>query len=190
MALAMETAGTLRQQYPQIQWHFFSGDAIAIGERIEHGLVDFGIFLAPVDVTKYETIPLPVSMTWGVLMRADSPLASRHVVTDRDMAGLPLIVPEQLELRKQCVGWLHQDISTLPIAATYNLSHLAISLVSAGFGYAIVLDKLVDVTKHPALCFRPITPTMTVQLHLVWKKYRPLSRQAQVFLDYIRQSLL
>lgn len=189
MALAMETAGTLRQQYPQIRWHFFSGDASAIGERIEHGLVDFGIFLAPVDVTKYEMLPLPVSMTWGILMRGDSPLAARHVVTDRDMAGLPLITPERLELRQQCVGWLHQDISTLPIAATYNLVHLALPLVRHGFGYALVMDKLINLTHEPDLCFRPIAPAMTAPLCLVWKKYRPLSRQAQVFLDHINMAL-
>lgn len=189
MALAVETARALQRQYPHLSWHFFSGDAVAIGERIEQGLVDFGIFLEPVDVTKYETLSLPVSMTWSILMPASSPLASRQGVTDTDMAGLPLIVPERLELRKQCVSWLHRDISTLPIAATYNLIHVAIPLVTAGFGYAIVLDKLVDTARYPGLCIRPIAPAMTVRLCLAWKKYRPLSRQAQVFLEALRKQL-
>lgn len=68
MAFAMQQAATLRHQYPRLAWHFFSGDAVAIGERIEHGLVDFGVFLEPVDVTKYERLPLDTSMTWGILM--------------------------------------------------------------------------------------------------------------------------
>lgn len=188
MAFAMQQAATLRHQYPRLAWHFFSGDAVAIGERIEHGLVDFGVFLEPVDVTKYERLPLDMSMTWGILMEQSSPLANLNAIRDTHMQGLPLIVPERFKLRRQCVNWLHQDISTLPIVATYNLIHLAIPLVTHGFGYALVLDKLINVDKHPTLRFRPIEPAMTVQISLVWKKYRPLSRQAQVFLDALRQA--
>ena len=182
----IQVASSLRQDYPQIRWHFFMGDADGIAERMEHGIVDFAIFLEPVDVTRYECLHLPVTMTWGILLQAASPLAAKEAITADDMAGLPLILPERMDLRHQAVSWLDQDLEHLPVVATYNLIHLTLPLVRAGFGYAIVLDKLVDISREDSLCFRPITPDMTVQLCLAWKKYRTLSRQGQLFLDRVR----
>ena len=183
----IQVASSLRQDYPQIRWHFFMGDAVGIAERMDHGIVDFAIFLEPVDVTKYEHLHLPMTMTWGILLRKSSPLAEKEAITADDMAGLPLILPERMDLRRQSVGWLNKDVEELPVVATYNLIHLTLSLVSAGFGYAVVLDKLVDIQHKSDLCFRPIAPTRVVQVSLVWKKYRPLSKQSQIFLDRVRK---
>ena len=183
----IQLASSMRQDYPKIRWHFFMGDAVGIAERMEHGIIDFAIFLEPVDVMKYEYLHLPMTMTWGILLRKSSPLAAKDAITADDMAGLPLILPERMDLRRQAVSWLDQDLEHLPVVATYNLIHLTLPLVRAGFGYAIVLDKLVDSSREDSLCFRPITPDMTVQMCLAWKKYRPLSKQSQIFLDRVRK---
>ena len=41
------------------------------------GLWDFGVFIEPADLSKYDFIKLPMTDIWGVLMRKDCPLAAR-----------------------------------------------------------------------------------------------------------------
>lgn len=189
MNLVIQAAGHFRQAYPRVTWHCFSGDATAISEKMTHGIIDFGIFLDPIDVAKYGHISLPVTMTWGVLMKSSSPLASHSRISAAEMEGVPLVVPQRLELQQQIAQWLQQDIRQLPIAATYNISQLVGSLVEADMGCAVILDALVEMTKYKNLCFRPFVPEQTARLSLVWEKYRPLSRQSQVFIEFLRHYL-
>ena len=49
-------------------------------ERLDEGLIDFGLLVGPVDVNKYDYIRLPLKDTWGVLMRKDSSLAEKDFI--------------------------------------------------------------------------------------------------------------
>ncbi len=75
--LLAEAAGELQEKYPLIHYHIYSGDAEIVMEKLDKGLIDFGLLVGPVDVSRYEYMRLPVSDTWGVLMRKDSPLAQK-----------------------------------------------------------------------------------------------------------------
>jgi DNA-binding transcriptional LysR family regulator len=73
----------------------FSGDGTDVLERLDKGLVDFGIVFQHADPTKYESVEIPLHDTWGVLMRKDSPLAGKKGITIKDLKGCPLIIPRQ-----------------------------------------------------------------------------------------------
>ena len=53
----------LIEKYPNIQLHFYSNDAIDIGERLQHGLLDFAVMLEPVDTTKFSYLFLNDNLT-------------------------------------------------------------------------------------------------------------------------------
>ncbi len=182
-------AGELRDDYPMIKYHLYSGNSEDVTERLDRGLLDFGVLIQPADLSKYSHIPLPAADEWGVLMRKDSPLASKKAVSMTDLKKAPLILSRQVLLDKSGANefsrWIKSDIDSLNIAATYNLIYNASVMVGEGLGYAVTLDKLAYVGRDSSLCFRPLTPKLKSNLDLVWKKYRTFSRPAKLFLERV-----
>ena len=84
-------AQSVQEQYPQIRYHITSGDSADITEKLDKGLLDFGILLEPVDISKYDCLRLPMQDTWGVLMRKDAPLAHKQRIAPEDLWHKPLI---------------------------------------------------------------------------------------------------
>ena len=78
-----------------MRFHIHSGNAEDITERLDKGLLDFGLLIHPVDYSKYEYIKLPAKDTWGIVMRKDSPLAKQDAVRKKDLLDAPLIFSRQ-----------------------------------------------------------------------------------------------
>ena len=95
MRLIAQAATELQKEYPHIRYHLFSGNAADVTERLDSGLLDFGILVGEADMAKYDHLPLPVTDVWGVLMRKDSPLTEKSAVTQKDLAEIPLILSQQ-----------------------------------------------------------------------------------------------
>lgn len=70
-----EILTAFHEQHPLVHYELFSADADGIKERLENGLLDFGLLLEPVNIQTYEFIRMPVKEQWGVLVRKDSLLA-------------------------------------------------------------------------------------------------------------------
>lgn len=181
-------ANQLQAHYPGIRFHIASGDAADVCERLDKGLLDFGVLLGDIDKTKYHYLELPMKDTWGVLMRRDSPLARQEAVAPRDLWDKPLILSRQVDNKSELYRWLRREPSQLHTVATYNLIYNASLMVEEGMGYAFGLDKLVNTTGSP-LCFRPLEPRLEVGMYLVWKKSRVFSRAAELFLECLQEHL-
>ena len=175
-------ANRLQACYPGIRFHIVSGDAVDVCERLDKGLLDFGVLLGDIDKTKYHYMELPMKDTWGVLMRRDSPLAHRESVSPRDLWDKPLILSRQVDNKSGLYRWLRREPSELHTVATYNLIYNASLMVDEGMGYDFTLDKLVNTTGSN-LCFRPLKPRLELGMYLVWKKSQIFSRAAELFLE-------
>ena len=46
-------------------------------DRLDRGTLDFGILIQPVDISRYDSLALPVKDTWGLILRKDHALAKR-----------------------------------------------------------------------------------------------------------------
>ena len=95
MCLIATAATELQKEYPHIRYHLFSGNAADVTERLDNGLLDFGILVGEADLTMYDHLPLPVTDVWGVLMRKDSHLAEKSSVSRKDLSAIPLILSQQ-----------------------------------------------------------------------------------------------
>ena len=191
MKLIAETIRELRADYPDVRYNLYSGNAEDVMEKLDKGILDFGLLIQPVDISKYDCMTLPVKDLWGVVMRRESPLAAKCSVTLGDLRELPLIC-SRIDVRHRavknpCSGWFGKSFEKLNIVATYNLIYNAALLVEAGVGYALSLDGLVDTTGNRALCFRPLEPALESGLNIVWKKYQVFSKAAEVFLARLRR---
>ena len=130
--------------FPDIHFHLYSGNAEDVMERLDKGLLDFGLFIEPYDVTKYNALRLPLLDRWGVLMRRDSPLAARDAVRAEDLQAVPLIVSRQTLEGGRLSSWLKTTPERLRLAGTYNLLFNASLMVEAGAGYALCLDGIME----------------------------------------------
>ena len=184
-----QAAWNLQQKHPLIHYHIYSGDAERVMERLDKGLIDFGLLVGPVDVNKYDYIRLPLKDRWGVLMRKDSPLAEKESITAEDLWDKPLIISHQTSINSEMFSWLKTDITKLNIVATYDLVYNASKFVKKGFGYVIALDKLINTTGDSSLCFRPLYPILEAGLCIVWKKYQVFSKASNAFLQQLQKEL-
>lgn len=188
MRFVARAAKHIQEEYPDVRYHISSGDAEDIRERLDKGLLDFGLFVEPADITKYEFLRLPAADRWGILMRKDSPLASAETIKPEDLWDLPLLLSRQTLTDKKLLDWFKKDIAQLNIVSTYNLIFNASLMVDEGMGYALTLDKLIDTSAESStLCFRPLQSQIEVHLDIVWKKYQVFSKAAGLFLQKIRE---
>lgn len=182
------TARRIQESCPGIHFHIVSGDAVDVCERLDKGLLDFGVLLGDIDKIKYRYLELPMKDTWGVLMRRDSPLSAGDTVSPRDLWDKPLILSRQMDNKSDLYRWLRKEPSELRTVATYNLIYNASLMVDEGMGYAFTLDKLVNTTGSN-LCFRPLEPRLELGMYLVWKKSQLFSKAAEVFLEHLKEQL-
>ena len=183
------TARRLQMSHPDISYHLYSGDATSITEKLDHGLIDFGLLVEPVDISKYEYLRLPAKDTWGVLMRRDSPLAVKDHILAEDLWEKPLIVSHQIYDSSELSSWFQRDIRKLHITAAYELVYNATHFVKSGCGYALSLDKLINTTGESELTFRPLYPALDAGLCFVWKKHQIFSRASRLYLDTLKKDL-
>ncbi len=179
----------LQKKYPHIHYHLYSGNSEDVIEKLDKGLIDFGILFEPSDIKKYNYIKLPAYNTWGLLMRKDSPLAMLSDITPDALLNVPLICSKQALDNNELAGWFGYNIEKLNIVATYNLIYNAAFFVEEGFGSALTLDKLVHMTEENNLCFKPLTPILKTNLVMVWKKYQVFSKASQTFLNELQKEL-
>ena len=185
-----QVAKELHTENPNITFHLYSGDASDVTEKLDKGLLDFGILVEPADLKKYEYLRLPLKDTWGVLMRKDSPLAEKEFITPEDLHDVPIIRSEQTMKRNALFDWFQKDADSMNVVATYNLVYNASVFVKQGLGYAFGLDRLINTAGNSELCFRPLKPMIETSLVMVWKKYQVFSKPAEKFLELLNKKLL
>lgn len=181
-----KAAKKLQTENPNIKFHFFSGDTGEVMEKLDKGLIDFGVLVEPADLSKYEYLRLTQKDTWGVLMRKDSPLAEKDFIKPEDLYDVPIIRSRHAIFSKELSSWFRCDAESLNVVATYNLIYNASLLVREGIGYAISLDRLINTDGDSRLCFRRLKPKIETSLAVAWKKYQVFSKAAECFLKNLK----
>lgn len=183
----------IRKEYPGIRFQVHTGNAEDVMERVDKGLLDFGILIHPVDIGKYDYVDIPAADIWGVLMRMDSALAKKKKIRKKDLLDIPLICSRWAARRgpakNALLDWFGSDFEKLNVVATYNLIYNATLLVEEGIGAALTIDGLANTTSASDLCFRPLEPKVESGLYMVWKKYQVFPPAAQLFLKKIIEKL-
>ena len=190
MQYVAEIIKEIQETYPNIVFHIHSGNAEEVMGRLDKKLLDFGVLIQPVDITKYDNITFPTTDTWGVLMLKSSPLAKFEAIKLENLKNLPLITSRQVTRKSpnnDYTNWFQGKFETFNIAATYNLIYNAALLVKSGIGYAITLDKLANTSSESELCFRPLEPKLEAKLDIVWNKFQVRSVAANLFLQKLQE---
>lgn len=173
------------EKYPAVQFTLYNETVDSIKERLDKGLVDIGLLLEPIDVTKYDYIRLDRQDTWGLLVREDHPLAEKASLTAQDVASCPLLLPLRENIRVEILHWLSREEKELRIPLFYTLLSNAALLVAEGLGCAFCMDGALATRSDPRLRFIPLEPRRMTHSVLVWKKNNLFSPAASLFIQAI-----
>lgn len=189
MRIVGRAARTMRERHPHVSVQLHDDYGANIVQRLDDGLADFGVMVQPVDLSRYDSLPLAVGDRMGLLMRADHPLAVSAAVAPRDLVGVPIIVPQGVLARGDLSGWFGRYRRRLEIVGTMNLMYNASCLVQEGYACAIGPEGMVDCSPDSGLCFRPLEPAICTRMCVAWKRSPSMSRAACAFLEALRDTV-
>ena len=185
----LNAASDIRKNYSDINFRFYGSDAIDVAERLEHGMLDFAIFLEPVDAARYDYISLPDSSRWGLLVPEKSVFGKKEYVQKEDLLAVPLILHRRAGLQNLISHWAQTETENLNIAATYNvINGSPCNFVKSGLGCYVTTEDLLPEVLEKGVCFRPLEPALEIHYALVWKRYAVFSKAAGIFLKKIKSS--
>lgn len=182
-----EMIAAFQEKYPEVVFHIYTAIADDVTERLENGVLDMGLLLEPVEISRYHFVRMPLEEKWQVLMRKDCPLAEKERIGPSDLAEMPLIIARRQSVRNLLENWFGNVAEKLRIVSTCNLSHINQSImVESGIGVALVMDFSCN---DQTLCLRPLKPEIVSGSVLVWKKNQVLPPALTRFIDYMKTSL-
>lgn len=184
----LKTAARIRSRYPDVHFQFYSSDAIDVLERLEHGSLDFAVFLEPVDVSEYDYVSLPEASRWGLLMPSDCEFAKKDYIDKKDLLKIPLIFHRRTGLQQLISHWADTDIESFNIAATYNVVNGSpTKFIKSGLGFYLTTEDLLPAVLEPDSCFRPLNPPLEIHYALIRKRTAFQSKAAEIFLQELKQ---
>ena len=187
MACLSRLMETFRQKYPDVTFNIYTAIADDVKERLENGTLDFGLLMEPVEISRYNFVRMPLQERWSVLMRRDSPLAEKEVITPADLVGIPLIISKRQSVRNELENWFGEYSRQMQVVAMVNLSYSNRALMvenHVGVALEYEFDFYDDV-----LCRRPFSPEMCSRSVLVWRKEQVFSSAVTKFIEHIRNEV-
>ncbi len=174
----------LHEENPGVTCELFTGNADAVEERLERGLLDFALLIEPVNLEKYEWLEMPGADNVGVAVSVSSEWGKLSAATPDDIARMPLMLSSRTTNKAvDLVEWSggRIDPKELNVVGHFDLLGNVSHLVRSGAACAMGIDHLLQL-ESADLTFVPLDPPMSIKSFLVWKKYRLRSRACEEFL--------
>ena len=174
-----------QKEYPRIFYDIYTANADDIKERLDKGLVDFGLLTEPADISKYNFMRFGQKEAWGILVPEEWKIAEKEFVQAEDLVELPLIVVSRSSVQKELSGWFGDFYDRMHIVSTYNLINNAVILAKNGLGAVLCMNMngYID----PRLKFIPLYPSVKTGSVLIWRKNQLLSEISYHFLLEIKK---
>lgn len=181
-----EVMAGFRKLHPKVRFHLYTNSAQYVKEQLEQGLLDFGLLLETVDLTKFDYIRMPDQERWGLFLRKSHPLAQKEYITKEDIWQETLLVSNRLPIQKELLNWIGKPASELDVFATFNLIDNAVPIVDSGLASALTIEGAVNMFPSDRLVFRPLYPPLSMSSVFVWKKMPAEFGAASAFLEYFK----
>lgn len=169
-----------------IEYNFSCATDTEIADKLEKGIVHFGLISEPFDTSRCEHITLFRNAAWGMLVKKDSEYAEKDCITPEDFCKMTIICPTKSSMKDMLQNWTSKPYEELNISATYDSMYNAITLVDAGVGNAICLQNCADNVCDSTLCFVPLSEGLNTDIKLVWLRYKIMPESCLTFLKHLR----
>lgn len=172
------------KKYPLVQYEIYSGNAENIHDYIDRGFLDMGLMREPVDIRKYDFIPMPVKEQWGVWVRTDSALSRKEYIRPQDLEGERLIVATGEVVQSRIEKWMGDFAGKAKVVAMGNLLYNEMMLAEDKLGVVIGINLKYD---YKPLRFIPFYPELEMGTVLAWKKEQVFNSATSTFIKFARQ---
>ncbi|MBM6614872.1 LysR family transcriptional regulator [Desemzia sp. RIT804] len=184
-----ELVQAFHTEFPNVTYSIFTGTGDDISDRIVKGIVELGVLIEPINLTKYNTLNFDNPEPWGLLVHKNNPLAEKTTIQPEDLENQSLFISVRAPVIKQLSNWYGNDIQSLNIIGHYNLLSNVALLVEKEVGAAISTRGAAIQQISKGTKFIPLDPSFTSSSHLVWKKQRILSPTVEQFIKHSHRFL-
>ena len=186
----MKELSKFKEENPQVRLHFLSENRSAVLDKLDQGLLDFGIVLGEPEIPRFSSLPLPSKTHWGLLVPASHPLAGQASVTAQELLTLPLITPMRIEEKLSFRDWIGTiGAESLHITGEYLLFYYARMMVEEGLGCALCIEGLLPPGDKEKLVFLPLDPPLPCDTFLIWRRHIRMGRTPAAFLEQLKQAM-
>ena len=180
---------SFHERYPAVTFKLYTGIADHVIERMDHGLVDVGLLMEPINLEKYEYIRLPDREQWVVVMHPESPLARLDRITPEDLRDQPLIFPYRANIQSELAHWMDTEIEKLNIRFTANLPSISSIMAHNKLAYGLLIQGSISFWDKDKITCRPLWPELTSTTVLLWKRKQPFGLAAEKFIEFLKETL-
>ena len=177
----------LKEKYPTFTYHITSGDTEQVTEKLDKGLLDFGVICETPNKEKYEYLTFPETDRWGAVMLKSHPLAKKKSIKVTDLIGQPLYCSEQ-SWNIEIPEWAGEKYPELHLEGSFRLAYNASMFTKEGLGILLTFEHLINCSEESDLVFRPLSPKQETKLYLIWNRYQTFTPIAEKFLTQIKKS--
>ncbi|ORT99563.1 Transcriptional regulator, lysR family [Anaerovibrio sp. JC8] len=173
--------------YPHLDIYLYEEGSMTIREQLERDELDFGIVILSDASSSLQLLPMARNQIVACVPE-DHPLASKKSININDISEADLIMlKEGSFLRYMVLNKLKMANISPNIVLESNQIETIKGLVSSNVGISFLLDFIVK--GSPGIKILPFEDPIYVDLGLAWKKERYISKAAQSFIDFCKNTL-
>lgn len=178
---------SFQKKYSHLDIYLHEEGSMSIREQLERDELDFGIIIISGASHNLQLLPMTTSQIVACVPE-NSPLAAKDRLTKEDIAAANVIMlKEGSFLRQTILGKLKEESITPNIVLESNQVVTIKGLVASGVGISFLLDMVLE--DAPGVKTIPLEEPLFVDVGLAWKKDRYISKAAQSFIDFCRDTL-
>ena len=178
---------SFQKKYSHLDIYLHEEGSMSIREQLERDELDFGIIIISGASHNLQLLPMTTSQIVACVPE-NSPLAAKDRLTKEDIATANVIMlKEGSFLRQTILGKLKEQSITPNIVLESNQVVTIKGLVASGVGISFLLDMVLE--DAPGVKAIPLEEPLFVDVGLAWKKDRYISKAAQSFIDFCRDTL-
>ncbi|QSX28883.1 LysR family transcriptional regulator [Shewanella cyperi] len=175
-----------RHRYPDLKLSLFEGGTRDALRMLEQEEVDIAVITAQDLKPEFDSCLL-VRQQMVVAMGQEHPLVQQSSVSLEDFFEHELVMFKPGYFHREWILGRAKELNKQPnIAFETNLINLIKQVVSQGFAITSVLEMVIN--ERDNIVARPFSPPVYLDLHISWKKDRPVSLADRAFVDFLLES--
>ena len=174
---------------PSVTFDILSGVADQVTERLDRGLLDFGLLLEPVDKEKYSFVRLHQKERWVAVMAIDDPLAQSESVRPKDLADRTLMLPSRPNVRNELAQWFGRLSRKLDVRYTVNLGSIRAGMIARHMGTLLGVEGSASYWDPSRFVSIPLEPAIESESVLAWKREVAQDSATSAFISFIEENL-
>ncbi|WP_299791033.1 LysR family transcriptional regulator [uncultured Shewanella sp.] len=175
-----------RHQYPDLKLSLFEGGTRDTLKMLSREEVDIAIITAQ-DLKPEFDSHLLLTEQMVVALGSEHPLAAEAAVSLEQFFEHELVMFKPGYFHRE---WMLSQANKLGLSANIafetNLINLIKQVVSQGFAITSVLEMVIS--NRDDILAKPFNPEVFLDLHIAWKRERPISQADRAFVDFLMKN--